>query len=268
MDKHDIPFLISDIKKYMPNHSKKVTSIPITMDQRFPKNLTDFSNSVNNKFLNKKLSDIEEADYKDLLPNKLKNWFANQQHRYHEKSGVFNHDGWVQKLKSLVPPDHVMACGFLINPFRFSAPVNGADLTSGNADTTDSGYQGAIWSYALSTGTVGHLYDQIALSVTTSALLERLACYNDGSGSPNNLMGETASHSSATGFNFNSMTEFALDTAQNYCAYQIQAGAIINVTTSASFDRFSEAFTFGAFPDPSAESPGTSSAAYMKMGHT
>jgi hypothetical protein len=116
MDLHDLPFLLKKLKSKMPIHSKTTMKIPHSWNTKFPKNLKDESDRVHNKILNSYLSEIEEADYKKLLPISFKKWFSNQNEKYHS-SEIFNHDNLKNKLKNLIPPDHVMACGFLINSF-------------------------------------------------------------------------------------------------------------------------------------------------------
>jgi len=85
-----------------------------------------------------------------------------------------------------------------------------------------SGHNGAILAASNSSGVVDTYYDRIALNVFSASSNERLGCYDDSSG-PNAVLAETGSITSTNGYNFRSLTEFALTTTTVWLAMQTEA---------------------------------------------
>ena len=81
MDKYDIPFLIKDINDEMPLFSKDTVKVKRSYSQGMPKNLKEYGDKVNEKFLDNSLATIE--DYSLKFPNnELTQWFKDYQNRY------------------------------------------------------------------------------------------------------------------------------------------------------------------------------------------
>ena len=91
----DIPFLIRDIKKEMPRHTKQQIVIPHSHSQ-FPKNAMELSHHVQNKFLNNHQAKIEEANHLNLLSKNFKRWYLHQNLK-HSQSGILNHDSFFNR---------------------------------------------------------------------------------------------------------------------------------------------------------------------------
>jgi len=96
MKPDDIPFLIRDIKKEMPTHTKNQIVIPYSYSQGLPKNAMELSHSVQNKFLNNYQAKIEEANYSNLLSKNFNKWYLNQNLK-HSQSGILNHDSFFNR---------------------------------------------------------------------------------------------------------------------------------------------------------------------------
>jgi len=267
MDLHDLPFLLKNLKNKMPLHSETTFEIPHNWDTKFPKNLKDESDRVHNKILNSYLSEIEEADYKKLLPVSFKKWFSNQNEKYHS-SEIFNHDNLKNKLKNLIPPDHVMACGFLINPFfQPHIPVDGVDLETGSATSFGNFGDTGIRCSLATGGVVSNYYDQIALSNNSTANYQ-LGVYDDD-GAPNNLISPAITLSVNTSYSFNSVTEFQLATTGSWLSFRCQTDNSTGFFSGQTDRLANQNTTYGAaFPDPSAASVSGADCCTMKIGHS
>lgn len=272
MDKYDIPFLIKNINDKMPIHTNDTFKIPLKFGG-FPKNIMDESHKKDNRFLNSFLSEIEDAIHFKLLGRQFKENFLYQQGKYHLKSGILNHDNFFKKLGSIIPPHHVLCCGLMLGnmntgTYRVTG-VFGADLTNGTATTTKSTFGADFVKGAKLTdlGTVGELYNQVALNVDTAVGNIRLAAYDDSS-NPTNLYAETGSSAATADYNFRSVTEFDLDTAQNWAAWQQDDGDIVVNSLVVTGGREFVAHTYGVFPDPFGSPTGDDNAENMKIGHS
>lgn len=267
MDKYDIPFLLKNLKNKMPLHSETLVKIPHNYGMKFPKNLKDQSDLIHNKVLNSYLSEIEEADYKKLLSVSFKKWFSNQNKKYHS-SEIFNHDNLKNKLKNLIPPDHVLGCGLIINPFRFvHIPVDGDDLETGTAAGHGNFGDTQIVCSLAQGGVIGNLYDQIALNIN-SAMNNQLGVYDDD-GSPNNLIAGDITQAVSTSYAWYSLTEFSLTTTGNWLCFRAftnnQTGFFSGQTNRLAY----QVQSYGvAFPDPSSAFLSGVDCCAMKIGHS
>ena len=106
----DVSYLLRDLKKEMPFHTSKFAKIPLSFSQGMPKDPMETSNKTENKILNKYLGDIEEADHFNLLTKKFKHWFLQQNIKYHQSSGILNHDNFFKKISSIIPPQLPHIC--------------------------------------------------------------------------------------------------------------------------------------------------------------
>jgi hypothetical protein len=100
-------------------------------------------------------------------------------------------------------------------------------------------------------GTVGDTYDEIALGEAGASGNRRIGCY-DTDGLPNNLMGESASFATETGYTFRSFVggSFDLTTAQNWFAWIASTNNNVKYKVGVSGDRRWSTRTFGTLPDP------------------
>lgn len=267
MDSYDIPFLLKNLKSKMPLHSEKLSKIPHNYNMKFPKNLKEESDLIHNKVLNSYLSEIEEADHKKLLSVNFKKWFSNQNKKYHS-SEIFNHDNLKNKLKNLIPPDHVLGCGMIINPFRFvHIPVDGDDLETGTAVAHGNFGDTAIVCSLAQGGVIGNLYDQIALD-TQSSIGYQLGVYDDD-GAPNNLIAGAITQTVATDYSWYALTEFSLATSGNWLCCRPYTDNSTGYFSGQTNRLAYQSTSYGsAFPNPSSASLTGTDCCSMKIGHS
>ncbi len=267
MDKYDVPFLAKDIKNEMPRHTEKETVIPQISYNciGLPDNLKERSDYQDNKYMNNHLGEIEEADNKGLLSKSFKMWFANQQHKYHN-TGIFNHDGWLEKLKSFIPPQHVLACGFIINPTRHAPTCDGgADVEVGGTGSTWSGGTGELWAFGV-TLVNAKCYDQLANNVTTSAGNYKIGMYD---GSPTDLQMDSGDLTMTDGFNWVSGGEYTTSTTGHWFGMIRDTGTPVMVRTAGGVRKFRTLSYASALPAVWGTSLGTDGVnPNMKVGHT
>tara|TARA_R110000803_G_scaffold90199_1_gene157512 strand:- start:38 stop:856 length:819 start_codon:yes stop_codon:yes gene_type:complete len=272
LDKYDISFLINNIDKKMPQHSTEIHKIPTSYDTPFPKKFMEFSHKVDNKFLNDHQSEIEEADNNNFLSKSFKNWYHKQQNYHKEQK---NHDGFFTKLKNCIEADmkcSTLACGFIISPFRFKLPaVNGQELVTATGGTDVGSFgNNNIQCFRLPSGDLTDLYDQVALNIAASSGSVKLSVYDDSSGEPENLYSTEVENASATGYTYRSLTEFGLNTVQNWAAFNNTANGMHPAhTVGSTNDRQWTPSTYTtAFLDPFTTSNYGSDLANMKIGHS
>ena len=211
MDKYDILYLLDGVRK-MPFHSDNMAKIPHSYEMRFPKSLSDESHKIQKKYLDNNLGKLEEADSKKILPNNFKMWLSNQLHKYHAKSDIFNQDNWVNSIKSLIPPQHVLSCGFLINSSIFYVrppQPNPLEISAGATSHGNFGDTDMLCSRGAG-GFAGDLYNQIAVRVYTSTMNWKLGVYSDSSVAPDDLIAPEIAASIDNSYTLHSITEFAL----------------------------------------------------------
>ena len=253
-------FDISDLNfKNMPHHTDTLITIPKKQYSRFPKNLMEYSAKTNNKFLNDNLHIIEELEYRkkgSTIP------FKEYQNKIYGKTEILNHDLYFKHEGKIYPK--VSGSANMGNPFK-SFRVIGADLSSGSNAAHRTGNDGIIMCPAFTGGTVGALYDRIAVNLFASAGNERLACYSD----TDVLYRETGSIASANGFNWQSVTEFSLTGTAGRIALQVNNSSN-DVYDSGATDTNNGVipYTYGAFPDPLASNIQVFFVRNMKIGHS
>jgi hypothetical protein len=92
--------------------------------------------------------------------------------------------------------------------------------------------------------------------------------YDTQAAVPTNLMAETGSLAQANDFAYQSLTEFALTTTQNWAAYIADAEVTMWFTTGSAGDRYTKDITFGPFENPLASPVSSNSPINMKIGHS
>ena len=81
MDKYDIPFLNKDIKNEMPLFTNTTARVKRSYSQGMPKNLKEYGDHINEKFLDNHLGTVEDFSIK-YPNNELTQWFRDYQNRY------------------------------------------------------------------------------------------------------------------------------------------------------------------------------------------
>lgn len=219
LDKEEFTEILKIIKNDMPIHTDTSVKIKCSFSQGMPKNLKEYSDKVDNKFLNNNLHTIEEMEYRK---KGITNDFKNYQHKYYDESGILNHDLYFEHEGTTYPKLHG-ACGFIINPYIMKpATLNGADLTTEASNTSGNNLNGYIYAGLLSTGVIGHLYDRIAFrrELGTASGQLRYGSYDSQSSVATNKMCDTGLFNSPANSSYvlQSVTEYALTTTENWTA--------------------------------------------------
>ena len=270
MKPDDIPFTLRHIENEMSIHSPDSAKIPYSF-KPMPKNLMEESHKVQNKFLNKYLAEIEEANHCKILSPKILQFFLHQNKKYHTESGILNHDGFFNIDPYGVPMPKGTFYGNRGNAFiSFGGIPNGATFEVGSDVGTNNAQGAIVATRVTAVGVVPSLYDQLALSIQTANSTYRLACYDDDADDPDALLASTGAIANSTGFNWESVTEFELTTAKTWFSQQ-QANGIMKyyyVNDSNSFTGY-RIFSYADSPDPwgtMAVTPFIT--AHCKIGHT
>jgi len=146
--------------------------------------------------------------------------------------------------------------------------TEGADLIYATGGTIDDGWFGWIVCMKV-TGTAGECYNQIAVDLQAAGGNMRLGVYDDESNTPKNLLAETTSLSSATGYGWNELTEFNLATDATWLAAQFSSTASKTTGGFVGANEYRyENHTFGAFSDPFSQTGAGNNPFDMKLGHT
>jgi len=250
----DIPFLIRDIQKEMPFHSNNKVMIPSTY-KNFPKKAMEESHKVDNKFLNNHLGEIEEAVHKKLMD---KTSFIQQQKKYHEKSGILNHDNFFHCDLATGTPisyDNFKHQSYLVNPYMVveGACTGGADLETfgavGGYGNTSAAYFVIVRTPATN-GTIGECYDQVAVDANNTTGNIRMGAYDDSSNDPNVMYAETGSVSLVDDYSWTPITEFTLTSVRTWIGYQKDEDSTMREGEATSYEKWHKSYTYGSFPDP------------------
>ena len=273
----DIPYLINDINKQMPFHSDNIATIPRTF-KPLPKKLMEESHKVDNKFLNNHLGEIEEAVHKKLL-NKIP--FIQQQKKYHEKSGILNHDNFFHADLATGTPisnDNFKHSQFMLNSFLSAGACTGGDELE---TFTTGGYGNFSHVYLVTcnsdttVGVIGECYDQFAVDCSSCNDNIRLGSYSDDSGDPDVLYAQTASIPMTCDYAYKSLDEFTLTSTKTWLTISVESdNTILEGGERVGDERWSQTQDYEAFPDPATSiswsSKITSEAQLrrMKLGHS
>jgi len=271
----DIPFIMRDIKNEMPYHNDNIAIIPRTF-KPLPKKLMDESHKVNNKFLNNHLGEIEQAVDKKLL-NKIP--FIQQQKKYHEKSGILNHDNFFHCDLSTGTPisyDNFKHQSYLVNPYMVSpaACTGGDELETFPTHSVYGNFSSAylvIMRSNTTEGVVDTCYDQIAVNSNGTDGTIRMGAYSDTSDEPDVLYAENLNSMTAD-YAYKSIDEFTLTSASTWFAIHIEEdNAISEGGERAGDDRWYKSTSYAAFPNPAGTgyTEGTEAQLrQLKIGHT
>ena len=162
LDKEELKAFLKIIKNDMPKHTDNTVKIKRSFSQGMPKSLKEYSDKVDNKFLNDNLHTIEEMEYRK---KGVTNDFKNYQHKYYDESGILNHDLYFEHEGTTYPKLHG-ACGFIINPYIMKpATVNGAQIETGTSIGQSNFGGNYINLFKLpNTGFIATVYDRIELN--------------------------------------------------------------------------------------------------------
>jgi len=259
----DLQFKQRDLAKEMPIITNTTMRIPYSYS-KFPKNTPDLIEKTSNNFLDNHLATIEEAYHCKILSPKFLNFFLHQTRKYNHES-KFN-DSFLKK--------HVKYSSMNISDVAFLASLNvpavdGIDLFSTVNNNTEAGnFSGFIfYNQTITTGTVGHLYDQVSISISVANGNIRLGVFSDVSSAADVLQSETGSITNFTDFAFKSLTEYSLPTSLVWIGVQVDnTSNTFNVTNTVT-TRQNESHTYGTFP-ATATPTATGQVMYVKTGHS
>lgn len=280
----------------MPIFTSKTASVPYKFG-KFPKNLIDEAIRINEKFLDKWQSIIEE-----YFPKPNLDLFIQYQNKYF--TNRYNSDNWKESLfkkctcktkqqlnkiilefminnnnsflaKSIFPTIYNSAHMGLQN-LAFVGIVTPSGCTPGaeletNTSTTPSDAGADVVHAQSVTGTVDECYDQIAISTDTAVGDLDVGAFDDnGSAVPEDLLTQSSSFTPGADYNFNAVTEYTLTTTKLWLAFN---------NSSASWKGFIGASADGrpedtgvtqgtAWPDPFVEAQDSTTPFRMKTNHT
>ena len=272
LDKEELKAFLKIIKNDMPLHTDTSAKIKCSFSQGMPKNLKEYSDKVDNKFLNDNLHTIEEMEYRK---KGITNDFKEYQNKYYDESGILNHDLYFEHEGTIYPK--LAGGSFFSQSFlstssaslnRTSSPTNGAEIETGTSIGQANFGMNRIELFPLpNTGVIGTLYNRIALYEAGSSGNRRIACYSGST--PTELLGESASFAHETSYTFQSVTEFSLLATQNWVSALADTNNNYRYFSGASGIRKHKVFTFGAYPNPAGTgyTDGTESA-QMKIAHS
>jgi len=267
----DIPFIIKDIKNKMPFHNDIIGKIPYTF-KPMPKSFMEESHKVDNKFLNNHLGEIEEAVDKKLMD---KTPFINQQIKYHEKSGILNHDNFFHCDLATGTPisnDNFRHSPFLVNPYIISTPcTHGSEVAVDGSPSTTNRSLDTLYGYKITGAEAGKCYDEIAQKTNgTPAGSGRFGMYVDNSGEPDALLIDLGTFAHTSGYTYHVGAEWTQDGTSNVWVSHISNDFDnVFVEMTGGYRRYKSSAGFGALPDPF--TAGYSSDTYpaqMKISHS
>ena len=211
MDKYDIPFLFKSINDEMPLFSKNSAKVKCSYSQGMPKNFKEYGDKVNEKFLDNSLATIE--DYSLKFPdNELTQGFKDYQNRYFNSVLLkdsflkIDEDGDFGTIRNYRGTS-IQNAGFLGS---LTNKVNGAELSTYNADTTHNAHGHLnVRAAKLPAGIVGQYYDRVKIKLFSASGNYKMAAYDESGGIPNSLYQQTGSLTTAND-NWETLTEFAL----------------------------------------------------------
>lgn len=250
----------------MPMRTANTLEVKRTFSQGMPKNAFSYSQDVNEQFLNDNLGIIEEIEYRNK-DHYIPKWFKSYQNGIYRDTDILNHDNFFKEkngdLMENIDKYHFKHNGriyakvsgaspTIINSARFGGSTEGDEIEFGNTDSLSStGTVLALFTDDINQCTVGNLYDEMAVNRRTGTTNIRMGCYDDLSYFPENLLGETGSAAwSSIGYTYQSMTEFAMTTAQFWLGYVLESSGAGGWSRTSDAQMEYRAYTYGALPDP------------------
>ena len=273
LDTQELELFSQVIKNDLPLITDFNVKVKSNFSQSLPKNLKQYCNKVNNQFLNDNLHIIEEMEYRKKGITKS---FKDYQNKYYKKLESLDHDMYFKHEGKIIPKVKG-SCGMLVNSFiSFPVDPNGEELISGGNASHQTGWgPGYIWcQYTNSLGTVGKLYNQIALNIFSGSANYQMAVYSDSSLLPVNLLANTGTLAGSAAFTYKPLTEFTLTTAGVWLAMQMETTNALNIyfedvwgDSLHQHARYPNAF--GNWLNPFGTPNNSSNQAInMKVGHT
>ena len=235
----------------MPIQTENTAKVKNSYSQGMPKNLSEYMDKVNEKFLNNSLATIEDFSLKNPNDGMIQ-WFKDYQNRYFnsvllkdsflkiDELGNFGNERYYKGMS-------IQNSGFLGS---LTNKVNGATLTVGGTGS-DVGLEGTIFC-GKATGTIGDYYDKAGVNVAVDSTGNiRTGAYQDSADPTAMTLYQQSSSTatSGTGFNDLALTEFALLTTSVWICMQVSTDTDL-ISRGGTTDRRTKNQGFGAFPNP------------------
>lgn len=251
----DVNFIINNIQNDMSIHTDNTFKIPTSYGQ-LTKEPMELSHKVQNKYLNKHLAEIEEAYHCKVLSPLLLQSFLYQNKKYHLESGILNHDNFFTKDTfefGYVPKGTYFQLPFAVTSrrTRHSESLLGIEIEVAGSGSNTIAAAATLYGSKITGAIANASYDQIAISVSSAVGNHHMGNYTDNSGSPNVLIVDSGDIAVASGYTYESVTEWTQDGTTNvWCGYlQNNAGNTVNNFTGSG-NRTFQGETYGALPDP------------------
>ena len=286
LDKEELSEILKIINNDMPKHTLNSVKIKGSYSQGMPKNLMEYSEKIDNKFLNDNLHIIEEMEYRQ---KGVTNDFKEYQNKIYGNSEILNHDNFFKaklhdsffkyqdeygmpKNTQYMRGINIQNVGFL---GRLTSKVYGADMVTNLGESGTSAIGGGPYTVIAckvkTTGVVNQFYDRVAINVSVASGNLRLCAYKDNAGSPDaRYVTDTGSFAAAADYAWRSLTEFSLTTAANWLAFSQSAASVTyGYENQASGNTKYLAGTFGQLADPIAAGlTNSATVIQMKLGHS
>lgn len=250
----------------MPIHTPTTTKVKHIF-QQFPKDLNQYCDGVNEKYLDHNLDIIEEINHRKPKNSFCKE-FKSYQNHYFVESRIKDH---------FLKPDFtehrsVGSYHFLGSMMGFPSmnrSVNGSELSVGASSTHTASSDGNIYAIRKTSGvTANTLYNQLAIDIFAASGNVRLAAYHDSGSVPDTLYSETSSFAAATGYGYQSCTEYEILQTIVSLAMQLSSSTC-DVYYDTSLTRWSYTQAFGAFAADISSASNAGAVAYaQKTSHT
>jgi len=254
----------------MPLHTDRTAKMKLTYGQRFPKDLQEHSAKTDNKFLNDNLHTIEEMECRE---KGITDGFKEYQNKYYDRSGILNHDLYFTHNGKIIPkvsgaqPLNIMNAGFVGS---LALRTEGTEFISntGAGGLTNYGAN-SIWASLCASVTNGGWYDQIAISSTNSTGNIALACYDDSSTTPNNLLASEAGNAANSAYTYRAVTEFQINSTVAWLACNMSSSSYTSNYQGSGTAYYKTGQTYVTIANPFPASPTFDGAEQqMKCGHT
>ena len=276
LDKEELKAFLKIIKNDMPKHTDNTVKIKRSFSQGMPKSLKEYSDKVDNKFLNDNLHTIEEMEYRK---KGVTNDFKNYQHKYYDESGILNHDLYFEHDGKIYPK---VSGGSFFNQSMLSTSfaslnrtvkISGAEVeTDGTTSNPNNSTENFIDVAKCSVFVANTWYDQTKFHINVAAGNVRTCIYLDSSNTPDVLGGESASLAAVANYTtIYPVGECEILTTTGWIGHNCDSASLRwhYWAAGGTYRHYVYPFTFGAFPNPlTGDTAAANSANVMKASHS
>lgn len=242
----------------MPKRTDSYLSVKNLFSQGMPKNLSEYTDKVNEKFLDTHLGTVEDFSLKNPNDN-LVEWFKNYQNRYF--NSVLLKDSFLK-----IDEDGNFGIirnyrGMSIQNVAFLAPksiVVTEIETDGSTGTATNSGASQLEAGKCTVFASGGLYNQMKIKLATAAGNTRVALYSDSASAPSTLLSESSSLTAVVGYTTNyAITEVQVNSTTAWMAHNRDTETGMTYEYWSNGSRAYRAFAYGAMPTPFGTPAGT-----------